>query len=188
MAILDTANTGANCKPEVTKVNIGTRGNPGILVSGRDLRDLEMLPARYYPAFKKYGNFAGNYGNAWWKQREEFEKFNGAILMTTNCIVPPPDSYKARMFTTGVAGYPGCTPIPAGPTAARDFSAVIAAAKARPAPTQIESGTITGDSPTTRRRPLFPPWWRRSRPGKSGSSWSWRAAPSTGTKNSTWGT
>lgn len=162
MALLDAANTGAYGKPEVTKVNIGTRGNPGILVSGHDLRDLEMLleqtagtgvdvythsemlPAHYYPAFKKYENFAGNYGNAWWKQREEFEKFNGAILMTTNCIVPPPDSYKARMFTTGVAGYPGCTHIPAGPDGRKDFSAVIAAAKARPAPTRIESGTITG--------------------------------------------
>lgn len=162
MALLDAANTGAYGKPEVTKVNIGTRGNPGILVSGHDLKDLEMLleqtagtgvdvythsemlPAHYYPAFKKYGNFAGNYGNAWWKQREEFEKFNGAILMTTNCIVPPPDSYKARMFTTGVAGYPGCPHIPTGPDGRKDFSAVIAAAKARPAPTQIESGTITG--------------------------------------------
>ena len=126
MALLDKANTEAYGNPEITKVNIGTRKNPGILISGHDLKDLEMLleqtqgtgvdvythsemlPAHYYPAFKKYPNFAGNYGNAWWKQKEEFESFNGPILMTTNCIVPPKDSYKERLYTTGAAGYPGC--------------------------------------------------------------------------------
>ncbi len=162
MALLDAANTGAYGKPEITKVDIGVRGNPGILVSGHDLKDLEMLleqtagtgldvythsemlPAHYYPAFKKYPHFAGNYGNAWWKQKEEFEKFQGAILMTTNCIVPPADSYKGRMFTTGVAGFPGCVHIPADPLGRKDFSAVIAAAKGRPAPTALESGTIVG--------------------------------------------
>lgn len=162
MALLDSANTGAYGKPEITKVNIGVRKNPGILVSGHDLKDLEMLleqtkdsgvdvythsemlPAHYYPAFKKYGNFAGNYGNAWWKQRDEFEKFNGAILMTTNCIVPPADSYKGRLFTTGVAGFPGCPRVEADAAGRKDFSALIAAAKSRPAPTEIETGTITG--------------------------------------------
>ena len=126
MALLDGANTGAYGNPEITEVNIGVRNNPGILVSGHDLKDLEqlleqtkgtgvdvythseMLPAHYYPAFKKYDNFVGNYGNAWWKQKEEFATFNGPILMTTNCIVPPADSYKERLWTTGAAGYPGC--------------------------------------------------------------------------------
>ena len=121
MALLDKANTEAYGNPEITKVNIGVGKNPGILVSGHDLRDLEMLleqtqgtgvdvythsemlPAHYYPAFKKYPNFIGNYGNAWWKQKEEFESFNGPILMTTNCIVPPKDSYKDRLYTTGAA-------------------------------------------------------------------------------------
>ena len=162
MALLDGANTGAYGKPEITKVNIGVRKNPGIIVSGHDLKDLEMLleqtkgtgvdvythsemlPAHYYPAFKKYDNFAGNYGNAWWKQREEFEKFNGAILMTTNCIVPPADSYKDRMFTTGVAGFPGCTHIEEDANGRKDFSAVIAAAEGRPSPTEIETGAIVG--------------------------------------------
>ena len=126
MAMLDQANTSAYGNPEITKVNIGVGTRPGILVSGHDLRDLEMLlkqtegagvdvythsemlPAHYYPAFKKYSHFVGNYGNAWWAQKEEFESFNGPILMTTNCIVPPRDSYKERMYTTGAAGYPGC--------------------------------------------------------------------------------
>lgn len=162
MALLDAANTSAYGKPEITKVNIGVRKNPGIIVSGHDLKDLEMLleqtrgtgvdvythsemlPAHYYPAFKKYDNFAGNYGNAWWKQRDEFEKFGGAILMTTNCIVPPADSYKARMFTTGVAGWPGVVHIGAGADGRKDFSAVIAAAKGCPSPIEIETGTITG--------------------------------------------
>lgn len=130
MALLDKANTEAYGNPEITKVNIGVGKNPGILVSGHDLRDLEMLleqtqgtgvdvythsemlPAHYYPAFKKYPNFIGNYGNAWWKQKEEFESFNGPILMTTNCIVPPKDSYKHRLYTTGAAGYPGCPTFP----------------------------------------------------------------------------
>ncbi len=162
MALLDSANTGAYGKPEITKVNIGVRKNPGILVSGHDLKDLEMLleqtkgtgvdvythsemlPAHYYPAFKKYDNFVGNYGNAWWKQRDEFEKFNGAILMTTNCIVPPAESYKGRMFTTGVAGFPGCPRVEADVDGRKDFSALITAAKNRPAPTEIETGMITG--------------------------------------------
>lgn len=162
MALLDSANVGAYGKPEITKVNLGVRNNPGILVSGHDLVDLhmlleqtkdsgvdvythgEMLPAHYYPAFKKYNNFVGNYGNAWWKQRDEFEKFNGAILMTTNCIVPPSESYKARLFTSGVAGFPACPRVEADDKGHKDFSAVIAAAKSRPAPTEIESGTITG--------------------------------------------
>ena len=126
MALLDNANTSTYGNPEITKVNIGVGTRPGILVSGHDLRDLEMLlkqtqgsgvdvythsemlPAHYYPAFKKYPNFVGNYGNAWWKQKEEFESFHGPILMTTNCIVPPKDSYKDRLYTTGAAGYPGC--------------------------------------------------------------------------------
>ncbi len=162
MALLDGANTGAYGKPEITRVDIGVRKNPGIIVSGHDLKDLEMLleqtrgsgvdvythsemlPAHYYPAFKKYDNFVGNYGNAWWKQREEFAKFGGAILMTTNCIVPPADSYKDRLFTTGVAGYPGCPHIEADRHGRKDFSALIAAAKGRPAPEEIETGTITG--------------------------------------------
>lgn len=162
MALLDGANTGTYGKPEISSVNIGVGAKPGILVSGHDLKDLEqlleqtkgtgidvythseMLPAHYYPAFKKYDNFVGNYGNAWWKQRSEFESFNGAILMTTNCIVPPPDSYKSRMFTTGVAGFPGCPHIDADASGHKDFSAVIAAARNRPAPTQIETGTIVG--------------------------------------------
>ena len=123
MALLDEANTGAYGHPEITKVNLGVRKNPGILISGHDLRDMEMLleqtkdsgvdvythsemlPAHYYPAFKKYPHFVGNYGNAWWKQKEEFESFNEPILMTTNCIVPPKDSYKNRLYTTGAAGY-----------------------------------------------------------------------------------
>lgn len=162
METLDAANTGTYGKPEITRVDIGTRGNPGILVSGHDLKDLEqlleqtagkgvdvythseMLPAHYYPAFKKYPHFAGNYGNAWWKQRDEFEKFQGPILMTTNCIVPPPDSYKARLFTTGVAGYPGCVHIDADSSGRKDFSPVIKAAAGRPAPQPIETGSITG--------------------------------------------
>ena len=162
MALLDSANTGAYGKPEITKVNIGVRKNPGLLVSGHDLKALEMLleqtkgtgvdvythsemlPAHYYPAFKKYDNFVGNYGNAWWKQRDEFEKFNGAILMTTNCIVPPAESYKGRMFTTGVAGFPGCPRVEADVDGRKDFSALITAAKNRPAPTEIETGMITG--------------------------------------------
>mgnify|MGYP003363314484 FL=1 len=162
MALLDKANTSAYGNPQVTHVNIGTGKNPGILVSGHDLRDLEMLleqtqgtgvdvythsemlPAHYYPAFQKYPNFVGNYGNAWWKQKEEFESFNGPILMTTNCIVPPKDSYKDRLYTTGAAGYPGCKHIPGEIGQPKDFSAIIEQAKTCPAPTQIESGEIVG--------------------------------------------
>ena len=162
MALLDQANTTAYGNPEITKVSIGVGKNPGILVSGHDLRDLEMLlqqtqgtgvdvythsemlPAHYYPAFKKYPNFVGNYGNAWWKQKEEFESFNGPILMTTNCIVPPKDSYKDRLYTTGAAGYPGCKHIPGGIGEEKDFSALIAQAKACPPPQEIEQGEITG--------------------------------------------
>ena len=162
MALLDKANTGAYGNPEVTTVDIGVRENPGILVSGHDLKDLEMLleqtkgsgvdvythsemlPAHYYPAFKKYENFAGNYGNAWWKQKEEFEKFNGPILMTTNCIVPPAESYKDRLWTTGSAGFPGCKHIDGAYGETKDFSALIEQAKNCPAPTQIETGTIVG--------------------------------------------
>ena len=162
MALLDKANTTAYGNPEITRVNIGVGKNPGILVSGHDLRDLEMLleqtqgtgvdvythsemlPAHYYPAFKKYPNFVGNYGNAWWKQKEEFESFNGPILMTTNCIVPPKDSYKDRMYTTGAAGYPGCKHIPGGIGEKKDFSAIIEHAKKCAPPTEIETGEIIG--------------------------------------------
>ena len=162
MALLDKANTTAYGNPEITRVNIGVGKNPGILVSGHDLRDLEMLleqtqgtgvdvythsemlPAHYYPAFKKYPNFVGNYGNAWWKQKEEFESFNGPILMTTNCIVPPKDSYKDRMYTTGAAGYPGCKHIPGGIGEQKDFSAIIEHAKKCAPPTEIETGEIIG--------------------------------------------
>ncbi len=162
MAMLDKANTDSYGTPEITKVNIGVRKNPGILVSGHDLRDLEMLleqtqgtgvdvythsemlPAHYYPAFKKYPNFVGNYGNAWWKQKEEFESFNGPILMTTNCIVPPKDSYKNRLYTTGATGYPGCTHIPGEIGEQKNFSAIIEHAKKCVAPSEIETGEIIG--------------------------------------------
>ena len=162
MALLDKANTEAYGNPEITKVNIGVGTNPGILVSGHDLQDLEMLleqtqgtgvdvythsemlPANYYPAFKKYPNFIGNYGNAWWKQKEEFESFNGPILMTTNCIVPPKDSYKDRLYTTGAAGYPGCTHIPGEIGEQKDFSVIIEHAKRCAAPTEIETGELIG--------------------------------------------
>ena len=162
MALLDKANTEAYGNPEITKVNIGVGKKPGILVSGHDLRDLEMLleqtqgtdvdvythsemlPAHYYPAFKKYPNFVGNYGNAWWRQKEEFESFNGPILMTTNCIVPPKDSYKDRLYTTGAAGYPGCTHIPGEIGEQKDFFAIIEHAKRCSAPIEIETGEIIG--------------------------------------------
>ena len=162
MALLDKANTSAYGNPEITKVDIGVRGNPGILISGHDLRDLEMLlvqtagtgvdvythsemlPAHYYPAFKKYPHFAGNYGNAWWKQKEEFEKFNGPILMTTNCVVPPTAAYKDRLWTTGAAGFPGSRHIAGEYGETKDFSALIAQAKTCPPPTEIETGTIIG--------------------------------------------
>ena len=162
MALLDKANTGAYGNPEITRVNIGVGKNPGILVSGHDLRDLEMLleqtqgtgvdvythsemlPAHYYPAFKKYPNFVGNYGNAWWKQKEEFEAFHGPILMTTNCIVPPKDSYKDRLYTTGAAGFPGCKHIPGEIGEKKDFSALIEHAKKCAPPQELETGEIVG--------------------------------------------
>ena len=162
MALLDNANTSTYGNPEITKVNIGVGTRPGILVSGHDLRDLEMLlkqtqgsgvdvythsemlPAHYYPAFKKYPNFVGNYGNAWWKQKEEFESFHGPILMTTNCIVPPKDSYKDRLYTTGAAGYPGCKHISGEIGEEKDFSAIIEQAKHCEAPEEIERGEIIG--------------------------------------------
>ena len=162
MALLDTANTTAYGNPEITKVNIGAGTRPGILVSGHDLRDMEMLlkqtegtgvdiythsemlPAHYYAAFKKYSHFVGNYGNAWWKQKEEFASFNGPILMTTNCIVPPADSYKDRLYTTGAAGFPGCKHIPGEIGQEKDFSAIIAHAKRCAPPTEIETGEIVG--------------------------------------------
>lgn len=162
MALLDKANTETYGHPEATKVNIGVGKNPGILVSGHDLKDLEqlleqtqgtgvdvythseMLPAHYYPAFKKYSNFVGNYGNAWWKQKEEFESFNGPILMTTNCIVPPKNSYKERLFTTGASGYEGCTHINVDDNGKKDFTEIIEMAKKCNAPKEIETGEIIG--------------------------------------------
>lgn len=162
MAMLDKANTSTYGNPEITKVNIGVRNNPAILVSGHDLKDLEMLleqtndsgvdvythsemlPAHYYPHFKKYDHFVGNYGNAWWKQKEEFESFNGAILMTTNCIVPPKDSYKDRMFTTGAGGYPGVKHIDCEIGEVKDFTEIIEVAKKCKPPVEIEKGEIIG--------------------------------------------
>ncbi len=162
MALLDKANTETYGNPEITKVDLGVRKNPGILVSGHDLKDLEqlleqtkgtgvdvythgeMLAAHYYPKFKKYENFAGNYGNAWWKQKEEFEAFAGPVLMTTNCIVPPNDSYKDRLWTTGATGYPGCRKITADEKGRKDFSAIIAQAKKCQPPKELEKGEIVG--------------------------------------------
>lgn len=162
MALLDAANSGTYGNPEITTVDIGVRNNPGILVSGHDLKDLEelleqtkgtgvdvythseMLPAQYYPAFKKYPHFAGNYGNAWWQQKEEFASFNGPILMTTNCIVPPAESYKDKLWTTGAAGYPGCRHIEGDIGTVKDFSPIIAQAKKCPPPKEIETGHIVG--------------------------------------------
>lgn len=162
MALLDQANTEAYGNPEITKVNIGVRSNPAILISGHDLKDLEMLlkqtqgtgvdvythsemlPAHYYPAFKKYSHFAGNYGNAWWKQKEEFESFNGPVLLTTNCLVPPSESYKDRVYTTGTVGFSGCRHIEADADGKKDFSELIEHAKRCPAPTEIETGEIVG--------------------------------------------
>ena len=163
MALLDEANTSRFGNPEITEVNIGVRKNPAILISGHDLTDLEqlleqtkgtgvdvythseMLPAHYYPAFKKYDNFAGNYGNAWWKQLEEFVSFHGPILFTTNCIVPPrSEEVRGRIYTTGSTGYPGCKHIEADENGKKDFSEIIALAKTLPAPDEIETGSIVG--------------------------------------------
>lgn len=162
MALLDKANTSTYGNPEITEVNIGVGTKPGILVSGHDLKDLEMLleqtkdtgvdvythsemlPAHYYPFFKKYDNFVGNYGNAWWKQKEEFELFNGPVLMTTNCIVPPKESYKNRLWTTGAAGFEGCRHIDGKYGEIKDFSPIIEQAKSCPPPAEIERGTIIG--------------------------------------------
>ncbi len=162
MALLDRANTGAYGNPEITEVDLGVRDRPGILVSGHDLRDLEMLleqsagqgidvythsemlPAHYYPAFKKYPHFAGNYGNAWWKQKEEFESFHGPILMTTNCTVPPAESYRERLWTTGTVGFPGCRHIDAAYGEVKDFSPIIEQAKGCRSPKLLETGTIVG--------------------------------------------
>lgn len=163
MALLDGANTGAYGHPEITEVNIGVGKNPGILISGHDLKDMEellkqtdgtgvdvythgeMLPANYYPAFKKYSHFVGNYGNAWWQQAAEFKSFNGAVILTTNCLVPPKASYKDRVFTTNTVGFDGVKHIAdAEKGKEKDFSAVIALAKTLPAPTEIETGKIVG--------------------------------------------
>ncbi len=163
MALLDKANTSVYGNPEITKVNIGVRNNPGILISGHDLKDMEellrqtegtgvdvythgeMLPANYYPAFKKYKHFVGNYGNAWWKQNKEFESFNGPILMTTNCIISVKESYKERIFTTGIVGYPGVKHIPDREDGkAKDFSEIIELARKCDAPVEIENGEIVG--------------------------------------------
>jgi hydroxylamine reductase len=163
MALLDEANTSTFGHPEITRVNIGVRGNPGILISGHDLRDMEnllkqtegtgidvythgeMLPANYYPAFKKYEHFVGNYGSSWWRQNQDFETFNGPILMTTNCIVPVKDSYRDRIFTTGMAGHPGVPHIFDGENGnPKDFAAVIERARGCEPPTEIETGEIVG--------------------------------------------
>jgi len=163
MALLDKANTTTYGNPEITEVNLGVRNNPAILISGHDMKDMEellrqtdgtgvdvythseMLPANYYPAFKKYNHFVGNYGNSWWKQTTEFETFNGPVLFTTNCIVPPRESYKNRIYTTGASGYAGCTHIPdREPGKEKDFSAIIEHARKCTPPTEIESGTLIG--------------------------------------------
>lgn len=163
MALLDKANTTTYGNPEITEVNLGVKNNPAILISGHDMKDMEellrqtdgtgvdvythseMLPANYYPAFKKYRHFVGNYGNSWWKQTTEFETFNGPVLFTTNCIVPPRESYKNRIYTTGASGYEGCTHIAdREPGREKDFSVIIEHAKRCAPPTEIESGTIVG--------------------------------------------
>ena len=162
MALLDKANTESYGQPEMTRVELGTGNRPGILISGHDLRDLEMLleqtrdagvdvythgemlPAHYYPAFKQYPHFVGNYGNAWWKQKEEFASFNGPIVMTTNCLVPPKDSYRHRVFTVNAVGFPGCMHIATDAAGHKDFSPVIEMAKKCPPPVQLEQGQIVG--------------------------------------------
>jgi hydroxylamine reductase len=163
MALLDEANTASYGHPEITRVSLGVRNNPGILISGHDLKDLEellaqtegsgvdvythseMLPAHYYPAFKRHAHFAGNYGNAWWQQDKEFAAFNGPILMTTNCITPVKAEYRERIYTTGEAGWPGVAHIADRPTnGSKDFSAIIEQAKRCPPPTELEQGEIVG--------------------------------------------
>lgn len=162
MALLDQANTDTYGSPKLTKVKLGVRNNPAILISGHDLKDLEqlleqtrgtgvdvythgeMLPAHYYPFFQKYDNLVGNYGNAWWKQKEEFEAFNGPVFMTTNCLVPPKDSYKDRVYTTGAVGFPGCAHIPGGIGEKKNFSVLIEHAKRCAPPTELEQGEIVG--------------------------------------------
>lgn len=162
MALLDKANTETYGNPEITKVNIGVSDKPGILISGHDLKDIEMLleqtegsgvdvythsemlPAHYYPKFKKYKHFIGNYGNSWWMQKEEFEKFNGPVLFTTNCIVPPKTDYIDRIYTTGAAGFPGCKHIEADENGHKDFTEIIEHAKKCKAPVQIEEGELVG--------------------------------------------
>ena len=165
MALLDKANTSAYGNPEITKVNIGVKNNPAILISGHDLRDMEdllkqtqgtgvdvythseMLPANYYPAFKKYSNFVGNYGSSWWKQTQDFESFNGPVLFTTNCIVPPKSNatYKDRIYTTGASGFPGFKHVADRPEGgSKDFSEIIEHAKKCASPTEIETGEIIG--------------------------------------------
>jgi len=162
MALLDEANTSAYGNPEITEVNIGVGKNPAILITGHDLKDLEqlleqtkdtgvdvythgeMLPAHYYPAFKKYDHFVGNYGNAWWKQKEEFETFNGPVVFTTNCLVPPKPEHIDRIYTTGVTGYPGCKRIEEDDTGVKDFAPVIEHAKRLAPPKEIETGKIIG--------------------------------------------
>lgn len=162
MALLDKANTETYGNPEITKVNIGVSDKPGILISGHDLKDIEMLleqtegsgvdvythsemlPAHYYPKFKKYKHFIGNYGNSWWMQKEEFEKFNGPVLFTTNCIVPPKTDYIDRIYTTGAAGFPGCKHIEADENGHKDFTEIIEHAKKCKSPVQIEEGELVG--------------------------------------------
>jgi len=163
MALLDKANTESYGHPEISKVNLGVRNNPAILISGHDLKDMEellkqtegtgvdiythseMLPANYYPAFKKYSHFVGNYGSAWWNQKEEFEKFNGPVLLTTNCLVPPKESYKQRIYTTGAAGFDGCIHIPDRKDGKpKDFSEIIEHAKRCDSPIELETGEIVG--------------------------------------------
>lgn len=162
MAALDEANTSAYGNPQMTRVKLGVRSNPAILISGHDLHDLEMLlkqtegtgvdvythsemlPAHYYPAFQKYSHFVGNYGNAWWKQKEEFQSFRGPVLLTTNCLVPPEESYRERIYTTGAVGFAGCQHIDADADGYKDFSALIAHAKRCAPPIELETGEIVG--------------------------------------------
>jgi hydroxylamine reductase len=197
MALLDEANTTTYGNPEITEVNIGVGTNPGILISGHDLKDMEellkqtegtgvdvythgeMLPANYYPAFKKYSHFVGNYGGSWWQQNPEFESFNGPILLTTNCLVPlkKDNTYLGRLYTTGMVGYEGATHIPDRPAGgAKDFSAMIAQAKKCPPPTELETGSIVGGFAHHQVWPWPTRWSRRSRAAPSSASWSWPAA------------